>query len=114
MTRAYNLPARYVIHTVGPIVNGTVRPEQKLELARCYQACLDVTAELSDVRSLAFRCISTGVFGFPKAPAAATAIRTVSEWLRAHPTALDLVVFNVFSDDDRLVYEQTLRARREL
>jgi O-acetyl-ADP-ribose deacetylase (regulator of RNase III) len=107
-TRAYNLPSRYVLHTVGPIANGSVDNQHQYDLECCYRACLDVAAELQTVRSLAFCGISTGVFGYPKRPAAATAIRTVTAWLKTHPGALDLVVFNVFGDDDRRIYEDAL------
>ena len=108
VTRGFNLPARYVLHTVGPIVNGPLNGEHDSLLTSCYHACLDLAAELGDARSVAFCSISTGVFGYPKAPAATTAIEAVSEWLLKHPDTLDLVVFNVFSDEDRLVYERAL------
>lgn len=108
-TRGYNLPARFVLHTVGPIVSGALQPGHEADLARCYRACLDVAVDLPGVRSVAFCAISTGVFGFPKAPAARIAIRTVTEWLDAHPGALELVVFNVFTEADRAVYKDVLR-----
>lgn len=108
-TRGYNLPARFVLHTVGPIVSGALQAHQEADLARCYRACLDLTVELPRVRSVVFCAISTGVFGFPKAPAARIAVRTVTEWLDAHQGLLELVVFNVFSEADRAVYEDILR-----
>jgi O-acetyl-ADP-ribose deacetylase (regulator of RNase III) len=107
-TRGYNLPARYVLHTVGPIVRGPVGGEDQTALARCYRACLDLAAALDGVRSVAFCAISTGVFGFPREPAARVAVRTVDTWLQQHPGALDLVVFNVFGDPDRTTYEAVL------
>jgi O-acetyl-ADP-ribose deacetylase (regulator of RNase III) len=109
-TRGYNLPARYVLHTVGPIVNGPLQPGHERALASCYRACLDLTAQLDGVRSVAFCAISTGVFGFPKPPAARIALDAAATWLREHPGALDLIVFNVFGDEDRKVYESALRA----
>jgi len=109
-TRAYNLPARYVLHTVGPIVRGALSPEHEEALASCYRACLDVASRLQDVRSVAMCAISTGVFGFPKGPAARVALRTAGAWLREHPGALDLVIFNVFGDEDRAAYSAALRA----
>ncbi len=108
-TRAYDLPARYVLHTVGPIVRGALRPELEEALAACYRACLDVAAQLQGVRSVALCAISTGVFGFPKEPAARVALRTVGTWLREHPGALELVLFNVFGDEDREAYSAALR-----
>jgi len=109
-TRAYNLPARFVVHTVGPIVQGAVTPGHARALADCYRSCLDLAAELPGVRSMALCGISTGVFGYPKAPAASIAVGTVSAWLQKHPTALDLIVFNVFSDEDRAAIELALAA----
>lgn len=108
-TRGYNLPARFVLHTVGPIVSGALQAGHEADLARCYRACLDLAVDLPGVRSVAFCAISTGVFGFPKVPAARIAIRTVSEWLDAHPGGLELVVFNVFTEADRAVYDDVLR-----
>lgn len=111
MTRGYHLPARFVLHTVGPIVQGELRPAHEAQLASCYRACLDLAAARPGVRTVAFCAISTGVFGFPKAPAAQIATRTVAEWLAAHPDALDLVVFNVFGEEDRLMYEDVFAGR---
>ncbi|MFY0524145.1 protein-ADP-ribose hydrolase [Archangium gephyra] len=107
-TRGYNLPARFVLHTVGPIVRGPVRPEHAEALASSYRACLDLAAALPGVRSVALCAVSTGVFGYPKGPAARVALAAVGTWLRAHPGTLDLVVFNVFSDSDRAAYAQAL------
>jgi O-acetyl-ADP-ribose deacetylase (regulator of RNase III) len=107
-TRAYALPARYVLHTVGPIVHGPLTREHAALLASSYRSCLDLAAELS-ARSIAFCAISTGVFGYPPVEAAQVAISTVDSWLAAHPGALDLVVFDVFSDADRRIYEEALR-----
>jgi O-acetyl-ADP-ribose deacetylase (regulator of RNase III) len=107
-TRAYNLPARYVLHTVGPIAQGVHNRANAHALARCYEACLDCARELEGVRSVAFCGISTGVFGYPKEPACLIAVETVRRWLRAHPDILDLVVFNVFSHEDHRLYELTL------
>ncbi|WP_395828876.1 protein-ADP-ribose hydrolase [Archangium violaceum] len=109
-TRAYNLPSRYVLHTVGPIVRGALLPEHEEALSSCYRACLDVATQLQGVRSVALCAISTGVFGYPKEPAARVALSTVGTWLREHPGALDLVIFNVFGDEDREAYSAALRA----
>jgi O-acetyl-ADP-ribose deacetylase (regulator of RNase III) len=111
VTRGYNLPARYVLHTVGPVVEGTLRPEHEAALSACYRACLDLAAAVAGIRSVAFCGISTGVFGFPKAPAARIAVHTVEAWLRDHPGALDVALFNVFGDEDREIYTALLQER---
>ncbi|MGW1255268.1 protein-ADP-ribose hydrolase [Streptomyces sp. NPDC002513] len=108
LTRGYHLPARYVLHTVGPIVDGPVRPSHEQDLAAAYRSCLDLASEIETIRTVSFCGISTGVFGFPKAPAARVALRTVADWTDAHPGRLDRVVFNVFSEDDRAVYLNAL------
>jgi O-acetyl-ADP-ribose deacetylase (regulator of RNase III) len=107
-TRAYNLPSRYVLHTVGPTVRGPLRAEHEHELAACYEACLNLAARLDGVRSVAICAVSTGIFGFPKRPAAQIALQTVGSWLSAHPGTLDLVVFNVFGDDDYRAYRDAI------
>jgi O-acetyl-ADP-ribose deacetylase (regulator of RNase III) len=97
LTRGYNLPAPYVMHTVGPTIHGAVRPEDERLLEFCYTACLDLTAQHQDIKVLAFCCISTGEFRFPKVPAAQIAVRTVCRWLEASGHHLQRVVFNVFT-----------------
>jgi O-acetyl-ADP-ribose deacetylase (regulator of RNase III) len=106
LTRAYHLPSRYVAHTVGPIVgSGQPSPRQAAELANCYTNTLDTCAQLGDIRSVAFCCISTGVFGYPQEKAAGVAIRAVEQWRLDHPrSTIDTVIFNVFRDDDREIY----------
>lgn len=106
ITKAYNLPCRYVLHTVGPIVNGRVLPENREALANCYQACLELAAA-KQLKSLAFCCISTGEFHFPNQEAATIAVKTVKSWQAAHPNGLE-VIFNVFKDQDKAIYEQLL------
>ncbi|MGW3949424.1 protein-ADP-ribose hydrolase [Streptomyces sp. NPDC004752] len=108
ITRGYHLPARYVLHTVGPVVDGPLRPKHERALAASYRACLDLAAEVDHLRTIAFCGISTGVFGYPKAPAARTALDTVAEWLEEHPGRLDRVIFNVYADDDRAAYLHAL------
>ncbi len=106
ITDAYNLPAKHVIHTVGPIANGHPTDLHRDQLASCYRSCLDLAVE-HGLRSIAFCCISTGVFGFPQREAAAIAVRTVSDWLSAGN--LDMtVVFNVFSGKDKSIYAELL------
>ena len=107
ITPAFNLPCRYVLHTVGPIVNVSLTEEHRALLASCYRSCLSL-AEANDVGSIAFCCISTGVFGFPQAEAAAIAVKTVEEYKKAHNSPIR-VIFNVFKDEDRVIYEKLLR-----
>lgn len=108
VTRAYNLPSRFVLHTVGPIVpKGTrLTEQQKNELASCYVACLELANEVKEIKSIAFCAISTGVFGFPKSEAAKIAVNTVNDWLSTYPNSFEKIIFNVFGDDD---YDEYLR-----
>lgn len=106
ITRAYNLPCDYVLHTVGPIVTGRVTPEDERLLASCYRACLEL-AEAHGVKSVAFCCISTGVFHFPNDRAAQIAVRTVRQY-KAETNSEMKVIFNVFKDLDRELYAQLL------
>jgi O-acetyl-ADP-ribose deacetylase (regulator of RNase III) len=107
VTRAYYLPSRFVLHTVGPVVtSGSVTELQRSALARCYEACLDLACGVR-ARSVAFCAVSTGVFGYPKADAAAVGVATVRRWLERHPEALDVVVFNVFGEEDERAYLRT-------
>jgi O-acetyl-ADP-ribose deacetylase (regulator of RNase III) len=109
ITRAYNLPSRFVLHTVGPIVAaGRVRPEDERTLVSAYQSCLDLAQATPALRSLALCAISTGVFGYPKDRAAEVAVRTASAWLRERPRAFDLVIFCVFSEEDRRAYDEAM------
>ena len=107
LTDGYNLPAKKVIHVVGPIVSGSLTAEHEKSLAACYTNVLDMCLE-NRLRSVAFCCISTGVFHFPNQRAAEIATGTVKSWLSAHQDAMDRVVFNVFKDTDRRLYEQLL------
>lgn len=105
ITKGYNLPAKYVIHTVGPIIpNGVPTPEQEELLASCYRSCLEV-AEQHQLESIAFCCISTGVFHFPNELAAEIAVRTVKEY---PCQSLKTIVFNVFLDKDYEIYHRLL------
>ena len=106
ITPGFNLPCRYVIHTVGPIVDGRLTQRHEAQLASCYRSCLQLAAE-NGCESIAFCCISTGVFGFPKEEAAEIAIRTVREW-KAETGSAMRVVFNVFSDRSLELYRRKL------
>lgn len=108
LTDAYNLPARKVIHIVGPIVNGSLTPDREKDLADCYLNSLDMCAS-NGLKSVAFCCISTGVFCFPNDRACRIAVQTVTEWIDEHPGIIDRVIFNVFKDEDRRLYESELR-----
>ena len=104
ITPAFNLPCKYVIHTVGPIVNVNLTDEHRELLKSCYLSCLKC-AEENELKSIAFCCISTGVFGFPQKEAAKIAVDTVREYQKHSDIK---VIFNVFKDEDRIIYESIL------
>ena len=108
LTDGYNLPAKKVIHIVGPIVSGKLTPELENALADCYTNSLTMCME-NGLRSVAFCCISTGVFHFPQERAAQIAFSSVKQWLAAHGGVIDRVIFNVFTDEDRDIYEKIFR-----
>lgn len=110
ITRAYNLPARHVIHTVGPIIRDDVRASDESQLESCYLACLDLAARQPDIRTLAFCCISTGEFRFPKLPAARLAVGAVTRWLQQKDHPLERIIFNVFTPEDHDAYARLFRA----
>lgn len=111
ITPGYNLPAKYVIHIVGPIVTPFLMEKHKMQLAECYRASLDVAAE-HDCKSIAFCCISTGVFMFPQDKACKIAVNTVREWLDQHPdSSIQKVVFNVYKDEDLHLYDGRLNKK---
>jgi O-acetyl-ADP-ribose deacetylase (regulator of RNase III) len=109
ITKAYNLPCKYVIHTVGPIIpTGIPNPLQKEQLASCYRSIMQLADE-NRLESIAFCCISTGEFRFPNQLAAEIAVRTVNDYLTEHPdSSIKQVVFNVFKDIDRDIYQRLL------
>ena len=106
ITPAYNLPCEYVIHTVGPIVSGRLTKTHEDQLASCYRSCLEI-AEEHGVKSIAFCCISTGVFMFPNQRAAEIAVATVKDYLKEHD-GIEKVIFNVFKDMDLKIYDRLL------
>ena len=106
ITPAYNLPCKYVLHTVGPIVQGRLTEEHKRLLASCYTSCLELAAE-NNLENVAFCCISTGVFMFPNQRAAEIAVETVREFLKRE-TSVKKVIFNVFKDSDLAIYQSLL------
>ncbi|MGI6032418.1 MAG: protein-ADP-ribose hydrolase [Coriobacteriales bacterium] len=106
LTPAFNLPARYVLHTVGPIVSGSPTPDDERTLASCYRSCLECARD-AGVQSVAFCCISTGVFGFPAERAASIAVKTVRQFREENGTSPD-VIFNVFKESDYEIYKRAL------
>lgn len=106
ITKGYNLPARYVLHTVGPIVQGRVTKEDESLLSSCYASCLELAAE-NKLNSIVFCCISTGVFHFPNERAAEIAVATVRKFLEKE-TSVKKVVFNLFKDKDLAIYSNLL------
>lgn len=105
ITPAYNLPADYVIHTVGPIIQTEVGPQDEELLASSYQKSLELAVE-KGLTSIAFCCISTGEFRFPQKLAAEIAVRTVRNFIKEHPEIN--IIFNVFKDEDREIYQELL------
>ena len=108
ITPAFNLPCKYVLHTVGPIIDGRVTKADKELLASCYRSCLELAAE-NGLESVAFCCISTGEFHFPNEQAAQIAVEIVKEFLKTQ-TSVKKVIFNVFKDLDKAIYEKLLGA----
>lgn len=106
ITPAYNLPSRFVLHTVGPIVSGQLTQTHCRQLADCYRSCLALAAG-QGLKSIAFCCISTGEFHFPGEMAAQIAVRTVTEFLQAD-SRIERVVFNVFKQEDYNIYSRLL------
>ena len=107
LTEAYNLPAKKVIHVVGPIVEWGLTAALEADLASCYINTFDMCRE-NGLRSVAFCCISTGVFRFPNDRAAEIAVGSVTDWLSGHSGDMDRVIFNVFKDADKALYEKLL------
>lgn len=113
ITRGYHLPAKFVLHTVGPIHRGDDQlAQESLLLSNAYTACLDLADRLRSIRSLAFCCISTGVFGFPAELACPIAVNTVRQWLDSHQHRFETIIFNVFSSRDERLYEKVLERHR--
>ena len=107
ITNAYNLPCKYIIHTVGPIISYKLTSEDCELLANCYRSCLNLAAK-NNLESIAFCCISTGEFHFPNDKAAQIAIKTVEEFMKKD-TSVKKVIFNVFKDMDKEIYRELLK-----
>ena len=106
ITEAYNLPCRYVLHTVGPIITGSLKKQDEDLLASCYRSCLALAEEYG-LKSIAFCCISTGEFRFPNQRAAEIAVETVREYRKQTGSEI-VVIFNVFKDIDDEIYRELL------
>lgn len=108
LTRGHQLPARHVIHTVGPVWHGGEQGEPEL-LARCYRSSLDL-ARSASLRTLAFPAISTGVYGYPAARAAEVAVGAIANAVREHPGAFDTILLVGFDQDATAVLRAALAA----
>ena len=109
LSPAYNLPSKFILHTVGPIVGDALTEEDGKLLASCYTSCLNLASK-HQLESIAFCCISTGEFHFPNDCAAEIAIRTVWDWLSGHPSStVTKVIFNVFKNEDLAIYRSLLQ-----
>lgn len=108
ITPAFNLPSRYVLHTVGPVISGKVKKYERELLASCYRSCLELAAE-NKLESVAFCCISTGEFHFPNELAAEIAVQSVKKFFKLQ-TGVKKVIFNVFKDLDKNIYQKLLGA----
>lgn len=111
ITPAYNLPSKYVLHTVGPIVQGSLTTRDRELLTSCYRSCLEL-AEENGIRSIAFCCISTGEFRFPNDEAAKIAVDTVSQYMERTEHRME-VIFNVFKEIDCDIYRELLGADQQ-
>ena len=107
ITNGYNLPSKYVIHTVGPIIYENVTEKEILDLKNCYINSLELAKE-NNIKTIAFPCISTGEFRFPKDIASKTAIETIKEYLETNEKYFEKIIFNVFSDEDYKIYLSNL------
>lgn len=110
ITKGFNLPAKYIIHTVGPYISGEVSEEDEKNLISCYESCLKIADE-NHLKSIAFCCISTGEFHFPNVLATKLAISTVQKYLKRTNSQLE-VIFNVFKGEDEQLYRQYLNTKK--
>lgn len=108
VTKAYNLPCKYVIHTVGPIIRTKPAKKQEEQLKSCYLSCLKAAVK-NNIKSIAFCCISTGVFNFPQERAAEIAVRTGIDFLNNNSNKLERIIYNVFTEKDYIIYKNLLR-----
>ncbi len=107
LTDAYNLPSKYIIHTVGPQVNKILTNKDIQDLKNCYYNSLELAKE-KGLKTIAFPCISTGLYGFPKDEACKIAIKTITDYLKNNKNVFDHIIFNVFEDEDLIIYKKNL------
>ena len=107
ITNGYNLPSKYVIHTVGPIIYENVTEKEISKLKNCYINSLEL-AKVNNIKTIAFPCISTGEFRFPKELASKIAIETIKEYLDTNEEYFEKIIFNVFLDVDYKIYLKNL------
>lgn len=107
LTNAYNLPSKYIIQTVGPRVNKTPTNQDIEDLRKCYFNSLELCKE-KGLKSIAFPCISTGVYGFPQDEASKIALNTVKQYLKENENVFEHIIFNVFKDEDLIIYKKNL------
>ena len=112
ITNGYNLPSRFIIHTVGPVVSTDVTKEKEIELSNCYKNSLELAVK-NGAKTIAFPCVSTGVFNFPKDLASAIAVYTVDKFISKIRDKIDKVVFILWKDEDVKIYEKTLEGMPE-
>lgn len=111
LTNGYNLPVKQIIHTVGPIIDSEVTKENESELANCYCNSLQLAIE-NGIKTIAFPCIATGEFRFPKKLACKIAIQTIDGFLSKYPGKIEKVVLNVYGEEDKKIYEEQIRKNR--
>ena len=107
LTSAYNLPSKYIIQTVGPQVNGRATEQDKIDLRNCYFNSLELCKE-KGLKKVAFPCIGTGLYGFPKSDASKIAIDTIEQYLKDNKNVFEHIIFNVFNDEDFDIYKENL------
>lgn len=107
LTSAYNLPSKYIIQTVGPNVNGIITEQDKKDLRNCYYNSLDLAKE-KGLKSIAFPCIATGLYGFPQEGASEIAIKTITDYIKENEGIFEHIIFNVFKDEDLIIYQKNL------
>ena len=111
ITKGFNLPAKYVIQTVGPVVEIQVNEDNERELANCYIKSLELAIE-NNIRTIAFPCISTGIFDFPNVAGSKIALKTVDDFISKNKDKFDKVVFDLWTDDDMEIYEQNIKKNK--
>ena len=107
LTKGYNLPSKYIIHTVGPQITHSVTDEDREDLKKCYFNSLEL-AKQKGLKSIAFPCISTGLYGFPSYEACTIAVNTVKKYLKDNIYVFEHIIFNVFTDEDLRLYKEEL------